>query len=61
MAGLGAVQVCELELSYVSVGEMKGEKITVPVNVNVVPGDVAAGSRLTVAALAIVPPRRCCR
>jgi Ca-activated chloride channel family protein len=43
MAGLGAVQVCELELSFVSVDEMKAQTITVPVNVNVVPGDVAAG------------------
>ena len=43
MTGLGAVTVCELELSYISVGEMKSETITIPVNVNVVPGDVAAG------------------
>ncbi len=38
MTGLGAVTVCELELSYVSVGELKSETITIPVNVNVVPG-----------------------
>lgn len=43
MTGLGAVTVCELELSYVSVTEMKSETVTIPVNVNVVPGDVAAG------------------
>ena len=43
MTGLGAVTVCELELSYVSVTDMKTETITIPVNVNVVPGDVAAG------------------
>ena len=35
--------VCELELSYVGVQEMKSETVTVPVNVNVVPGDEAAG------------------
>ena len=43
MTGLGAVTVCELELSYVSVDDLKTETITIPVNVNVVPGDVAAG------------------
>jgi len=43
MASLGAVTVCELELSYVSAIDMKSETITIPVNVNVVPGDVAAG------------------
>jgi Ca-activated chloride channel family protein len=43
MTGLGAVTVCELELSYVSISEMKSETITIPVNVNVVPGDAAAG------------------
>jgi len=43
MTGLGAVTVCDLELSYVSVDDMKTETIAIPVNVNVVPGDVAAG------------------
>ncbi len=43
MTGLGAVTVCELELSYVALDALQTETITIPVNVNVVPGDVAAG------------------
>jgi Ca-activated chloride channel homolog len=43
MPGLGAAPVCELELTYVGVQAMKSETVTVPVNVNVVPGDEAAG------------------
>jgi len=41
--GLGLAQVCELELGWVDVSEMKSEKVTLPVHVNVVPGDQAAG------------------
>ena len=38
MTGLGAVTVCELELSYVALDALQTETITIPVNVNVVPG-----------------------
>jgi len=43
MAGLGLAQVAELELRYVTVPEFTEETVTVPVHVNVVPGDQAAG------------------
>ena len=43
MAGLGLAQVCELELAWVNIGTLKSQTVTVPVHVNVVPGDEAAG------------------
>lgn len=43
MAGLGLAQIAELELRYVTVPEFTEETVTVPVHVNVVPGDQAAG------------------
>jgi Ca-activated chloride channel homolog len=41
--GLGAASICELELRWVDLASMTEKVATVPVNVNVVPGDVAAG------------------
>jgi Ca-activated chloride channel family protein len=41
ITSLGAVEVCELALSYVTTAEI--EAVTIPVGSNVVPGDVAAG------------------
>ena len=43
MPGLGLAQVCELELTYVDVASLSTETVTIPVHVNVVPGDQAAG------------------
>jgi Ca-activated chloride channel family protein len=43
LSGLGLAQVCELELRWVDVESMRGEVATMPVHVNVVPGDQAAG------------------
>jgi Ca-activated chloride channel family protein len=43
MAALGLAQVCELELLWVELATMDTHKVTIPVNVNVVPGDEAAG------------------
>jgi Ca-activated chloride channel homolog len=43
MAALGLAQVCELELLWVELATMDTQKVTIPVNVNVVPGDEAAG------------------
>jgi Ca-activated chloride channel family protein len=43
MAGLGAATIAELELRWVDLATMTEKVATVPVNVNVVPGDVAAG------------------
>ena len=43
MAALGLAQVCELELLWVELATMSTQKVTIPVNVNVVPGDEAAG------------------
>jgi Ca-activated chloride channel family protein len=43
IASLGLTHVCHLELRWVDVGSMQSELITIPVNVNVVPGDQAAG------------------
>jgi Ca-activated chloride channel family protein len=43
MSGLGLAEVCRLELRWVDVKTMKGQVATIPVNVNVVPGDAAAG------------------
>jgi Ca-activated chloride channel homolog len=40
---LGLARVAELELRYVAVPELVEQTITVPVHVNVVPGDQAAG------------------
>jgi Ca-activated chloride channel family protein len=42
-AGLGVAQVAELELRYVTVPGLVEETVTLPVSVNVVPGDQAAG------------------
>jgi Ca-activated chloride channel family protein len=43
MPGLGATSICELELRWVDLASMTEKVATVPVNVNVVPGDIAAG------------------
>jgi Ca-activated chloride channel family protein len=43
IAELGLAQVAELELRWVEVESMKSKVVTLPVNVNVVPGDQAAG------------------
>jgi len=43
MAALGLAQVCELELQWVELATMSTQKVTIPVHVNVVPGDEAAG------------------
>jgi Ca-activated chloride channel homolog len=43
IAALGLTDVCDLELRWVDVGSMKSEVATIPLNVNVVPGDQAAG------------------
>ncbi len=43
MSGLGLQQVCELELTYGDVSTLNSETVTIPVHVNVVPGDEAAG------------------
>jgi Ca-activated chloride channel family protein len=43
MAELGLAQIAELELRYVEVGKLKAETVTLPLHVNVVPGDAAAG------------------
>ena len=43
MAGLGLAQVCELELQWVELSTMDTHKVSIPVSVNVVPGDEAAG------------------
>ena len=40
---LGPEQVCEIELRWVDTETMEGKLATIPVNVNVVPGDQAAG------------------
>jgi Ca-activated chloride channel homolog len=42
-AALGAATICELELRWVELATLTEKVATVPVNVNVVPGDVAAG------------------
>ena len=42
-AALGAATICELELRWVDLATLTEKVATVPVNVNVVPGDVAAG------------------
>ena len=43
MAALGLKQVAELELSYVELPAMVGQSVVLPLTVNVVPGDEAAG------------------
>ena len=43
IAELGPTSVCELELRWVEVDTMEQKLATIPVNVNVVPGDQAAG------------------
>jgi Ca-activated chloride channel family protein len=43
MAALGLAQVCELQLRWVDVSTLETHTVTVPVHVNVVPGDAAAG------------------
>ena len=42
-AGLGVAQVAELELRYVTIPGLVEETVMLPVSVNVVPGDQAAG------------------
>lgn len=42
-AALGVATVAELELRYVQLPELVEHVVTVPIGVNVVPGDVAAG------------------
>ena len=43
MAALGLAQVCSLELAWVDVATLATQTVTIPVSVNVVPGDEAAG------------------
>ena len=43
IAGLGLAQIADVELQYVELPSMKTHTITIPVQVNVVPGDEAAG------------------
>ncbi|MBK6763041.1 MAG: VWA domain-containing protein [Micrococcales bacterium] len=43
MAALGLAQVAQLHLNYVSVPDLQAHTVTIPVSVNVVPGDVAKG------------------
>lgn len=43
IAGLGLAQIAEVELEYVELPSMTTHKVSVPVQVNVVPGDEAAG------------------
>lgn len=43
IAALGLAQVCELELRWVETETMESKTITLPINVNVLPGDEAAG------------------
>lgn len=43
MAALGVAQVCELTLQWVDVATLDSHTVTVPISVNVVPGDQAAG------------------
>lgn len=43
MAALGLCQIAEITLEYMNLHEMKDEKITLAVQVNVVPADIAAG------------------
>jgi Ca-activated chloride channel homolog len=43
VAELGLAKVCELELRWVEIESMKSQVASIPVSVNVVPGDEAAG------------------
>jgi Ca-activated chloride channel family protein len=43
IATLGLAQVASLELRYVALPDLSEQTITLPINVNVVPGDEAAG------------------
>jgi Ca-activated chloride channel homolog len=43
IAGLGLAEICQLELRWVDVEAMNSQVANLPVNVNVVPGDEAAG------------------
>lgn len=43
IAGLGLAQIAEIELQYVELPALTSHTISVPVHVNVVPGDEAAG------------------
>lgn len=43
LANLGLTEIATLELSYVEVATLKQHTVTVPLHVNVVPGDQAAG------------------
>lgn len=40
---LGLAQVCEMELRWVETETMESKAVTIPVNVNVVPGEQASG------------------
>ena len=42
-AALGLAQIAELELRYVALPDLAEQTVTMPVHVNVVPGDQAAG------------------
>ena len=43
LPALGLTEIASLELRYVNTGELKEETVTIPLHVNVVPGDEAAG------------------
>ncbi|GIK76317.1 MAG: hypothetical protein BroJett022_00070 [Actinomycetes bacterium] len=43
IAAAGPAPVCDLELRWVDVGSMRSDRADIPVHVNVVPGDEAAG------------------
>ena len=43
LPGLGLTEVASVELRYVDTVELKEETVTIPLHVNVVPGDEAAG------------------
>jgi len=43
LPGLGLTEIASLELRYVDTVELKEETVTIPLHVNVVPGDEAAG------------------
>lgn len=43
MAALGLAQVCELELQWVDIATLDSHTVTIPVHINVIPGDQAAG------------------
>ncbi len=43
LANLGLTEIATLELSYVEVATLKQHTVTIPLHVNVVPGDQAAG------------------